>query len=353
MFSTSRLCFVMPDDDPSSVNHPRNRRITQAFPRVAAYGSAVLIVSGSIGQAIRDRSVGSALLMYIPLLPLGVAATVLDAAWKGRSLHRIRFGLTSIGLAAIVWSAQSMMGSGVLDQPGSRDRELSVLHWNVLWGGGLFRGPATWAAQCKTIVDMRPDVIVLSEAPPGDWLDRLVEGFGQGASYVGMHHDPRRPYWYRLAVCSRWPIRLEEQLALPGGVAMSVSGEVKGRRFRLLVVDGLSSPMRSRIPFLHAIAEECRKAVESGHPYSLVLGDFNTPSRSRGFDSLEALGYRLAGRSARGWRGTFPSWLPVYDIDHVWLGAGVSLGSCTFFNGPYSDHRGQIVRVYLPKEARP
>src|SRR5262249_14891543 len=154
-------------------------------------------------------SVGSALLMYIPLLPVGVAATVLDAAWKGRSLHRLRFGLTALGLVAIVWSAQTMMGSGASDQPESSDREVSVLHWNVLWGGGLFRGPGTWAAQCKTIVDMVPDVIVLSEAPPGDWLDRLVERVAQGASYMGMYHDTKSPYWYRLAVCSRWPIRLE------------------------------------------------------------------------------------------------------------------------------------------------
>src|SRR6185312_4692351 len=108
---SSRLCFAMPEDDPSSINRPRRGRIAQALGRVAAYGSAGLIVSGSIGQAIRDRSVGSALLMYIPLLPVGVAATVLDAAWKGRSLHRLRFGLTAMGLAAIIWSARSMMGS--------------------------------------------------------------------------------------------------------------------------------------------------------------------------------------------------------------------------------------------------
>ena len=114
-----------------------------------------------------------------------------------------------------------------------------------------------------------------------------------------------------------------------------------------------SSPAatRSRIPFLRAIAEECRKAAGSGRPYDLVVGDFNTPSRSLGFDEFEARGYRLAGRSVRGWRGTFPSWLPVYDIDHVWLRAGLGLGSFTFFNGPQTDHRGQVVRIILPKGA--
>jgi endonuclease/exonuclease/phosphatase family metal-dependent hydrolase len=341
----------MPDDDPSSESRPPRRLVTKALARVAALGSAVLIASGLVGQAIRDRSVGSALLMYIPLLPVGMVAVALDTTWRGRSLPRLRFGLTALGLVAIAWSAHTMLGSGTSDQPGGSDREVLVLGWNVLWGGGLFRSPRTWAAQCTTIAELKPDLVVLSEAPPGDWLDRLVGELGPGASSVGMHHEPRSPYWYRLAVCSQWPLRLEERLSFPGGAAMSVTAEARGHHLRLLVVDGISSPARSRIPFLRAIAEECRTATASGRPYDLVLGDFNTPSRSLGFDEFDRLGYRLAGRSARGWRGTFPSWLPVYDIDHVWLRAGLGIGSCTFFNGPHTDHRGQIVRIVLPQEA--
>jgi endonuclease/exonuclease/phosphatase family metal-dependent hydrolase len=60
---------------------------------------------------------------------------------------------------------------------------------------------------------------------------------------------------------------------------------------------------------------------------------------------LAAQGYALASRSSSGWRGTFPAWLPVYDIDHVWLRPGLIVQSCTLFNGPVSDHRGQIVRA--------
>ncbi len=341
----------MPESDPLSAGRPPRRRLLQLAARAAALGSAVLIVSGLVGQAIRDRSIGAALLMYIPLLPIGVVAAALDLASRGRSLPRLRFGLTAMGLIAIVWSAAAMMGSGVPDRPGGGDREVSVLHWNVQWGGGLFRSPRTWAAQCATIAGLGPDLVVLSEGPSGDWLDRLVEKMGSGASYVGIRHDPRSPHWYQLAVCSRWPLRLEGRRSFPGGVGMSVSGEVRGDRLRLLVVDGISSPIRSRLPFLRAVAGECREAAASGRPYDLVLGDFNTPSRSLGFEALEALGYRLASRSARGWRGTFPAWLPVYDIDHIWLRAGLGLGSCSFFNGPHTDHRGQMVRILLLKEA--
>ena len=96
---------------------------------------------------------------------------------------------------------------------------------------------------------------------------------------------------------------------------MSVSAVVRGRRLRLLVVNGLSSPLRSRLPFLQALAGACRDAESAGHPYDFVLGDFNTPSRSLGFDEFTALDYRLASRSASGSHTTFPAMLPIYDCN--------------------------------------
>jgi endonuclease/exonuclease/phosphatase family metal-dependent hydrolase len=331
---------------------PRIRRAVTSLTRLFAFGSAILIAGGLTGQALRDRSVAVALLMYIPLPLVGATALVLDLARKGRSLSRFRFGLSALGLTAVAWSACTMIGPGIVDERRSGDREISVLHWNVQWGGGLFRGPHTWKAQRAAMLKGQPDLIVLSEVPPEDWIDGLVADLGPGASFVGIRHDPTSPYWYRLSVCSRWPLKMERHLTLPGGTGMSVVAEVDGRRVRLLVVDGISSPTRSRRPFLAAIAAACKEANEAGRPFDLVVGDFNSPGRSLGFDELAALGYRLAGRSARGWRGTFPAWLPVYDIDHIWLRAGLRIASSTFFNGPHTDHRGQVVRLLLPEEYR-
>lgn len=342
----------MAQDDPRAANESRWRLALRALARIAAFGSVVLIMAGLVGQVLRDRSVTAALLMYIPLPLIGGFAVVLDSLWSGRSLFRPRFGLLVLGMAAVAWSILAMTGSGVVDPPSPGDRVVSVLHWNVQWGGGLFRSPRAWRAQCGAIQGRNPDLIVISEAPAGDWIDRLVADLGPGASFVGMQHDPRSTYWYRLAVCSQWPVRLDRRLSLPGGSGMSVVAKVEGRPIRLLVVDGISLPTRSRLPFLRAIAAACRDAETAGRPFDVILGDFNTPSRSLGFDDLAAIGYRLAGRASAGWRGTFPSWLPVYDIDHVWLGRRVRLGACTFFNGPYTDHRGQVVHVLLPEELR-
>ena len=108
-----------------------------------------------------------------------------------------------------------MIGLGIVDDRRPGDREISVFHWNVQWGGGLFRGPRTWEAQREAMLKGQPDLIVLSEAPPDNWLDRLVADLGPGASFVGIRHDPSEPL-----------------LVSPGGL------------LAVAVEDGAASPLR-------------------------------------------------------------------------------------------------------------
>jgi endonuclease/exonuclease/phosphatase family metal-dependent hydrolase len=312
--------------------------------KLVIVGLPTIIVVGLIGQITRDRSAPLAVLMYLPLLPAGLAALVLDLIRSGRALPRGRFILSWLGGVACIVAAIPMIAWGTPDRSPDNGSELSLLHWNVQWGGGIFKSPNTWAAQRAEILSRKPDLVVLSEGPSSDWIEQLVRELGPGADWVGIEHDPASRYWFKLAVCCRWPIQLEGRVPLPNGSGMSVIAEVRGRPLRLLVVDGLSNPRRSRLPFLHAIAEVCQTATESGRPFDAIVGDFNTPSQSIGFDALSAQGYTLAGRSARGWRATFPSFLPLYDIDHVWFAPGIDVQSCTLFNGPWTDHRGQLVR---------
>jgi endonuclease/exonuclease/phosphatase family metal-dependent hydrolase len=296
---------------------------------------------------VRDRSVALAILFYLPLLPASLVAVMLDLARRGRALPRARFSLALLGIVGGCWAAMPMIGSGTVGKYELADTEVTMLQWNVMWGGGPFRSLKTWAAQRSLIRKHDPDLIVLSELPPADWFELLVNELGPRASVAGIEHDPGSGYWFRMCVCSRWPVRLEKRVPLPGGVAMSVACAVRGRDVRILVVDGRSNPFASRLPVLRAVAELCRAAAEEGRPFDALAGDFNTPGRGIGFDSLTAQGYSLAGRSAAGWRGTFPSWLPLYDIDHVWLRPGLRLRSCTLFTGASSDHRGQLVSVLL------
>jgi len=328
---------------------PSRRDRALAF-NLVGLALASVIVAGLIGQLIRDRSVATAILMYIPVLPVSMLGLALDLAFRGRALPPARFTLSTLAVIGAAATAAPMIGWGALNSARATEQDVSVLHWNVQSGGGLFYSPQSWLAQRHEIVRHKPDLIVLSEAPPAAWIDQLVADLGPGASRAGVEHLRGSCYWHGLAVCSRWPVRLEEVISFPNGEGMSVIVDVDRRPLRILVVDGKSNPFVSRLPFLGGIVATSRAARDAGRPFDVIVGDFNTPSRSLGFDPLVKQGYALASDSAAGWRATFPSWLPIYDIDHVWLAPELRVGRASFFNGPYSDHRGQIAHLLVPAE---
>ena len=348
----------MTDPKPTFPGTPPRRRLAlDAGRTLVAVGLLAAMALGVMGQVVRDRSAAWGVLMYLPLPLIGVAAFGFDLIHRGRALSRrrrgARFALALVGLATLAGSSARLIGrngtgAGVVaaDPSPGREPAVEILHWNVVWGGGRRRSPERWASIRRTMATQGADILVLSEAPPDEWLDDLVADLGPAATSVRIENEPGASYWYRLAVCSARPVRLVGRATLRGGVAMSVAVGDKPGALRLLVVDGQSHPLRWRTPFLLDVARLCAEATRAGRPFDLVVGDFNCLARSIGFDALEAEGYALPSRLSFGWRGTFPSFLPVYDIDHVWVRRDRLAGSgARLFTNLASDHRGQVVRV--------
>jgi hypothetical protein len=112
------------------------RYLVQVFGRAGSFGLAVVIIAGLAGQMIRDRSPATVILMYLPLLPASFAAIVLDIARRGRALPRARFVLALLGVLGGIRALMPMIGSGMIGEYGPADTEVTLLHWNVMWGGG-------------------------------------------------------------------------------------------------------------------------------------------------------------------------------------------------------------------------
>ncbi len=70
--------------------------------RVCVTGLLAIIIAGLVGQVLRDRSVLSAVLMYLPLLPAGLAAIALDLSLRGRAIPPARFGLAVVGVVGCI-----------------------------------------------------------------------------------------------------------------------------------------------------------------------------------------------------------------------------------------------------------
>jgi endonuclease/exonuclease/phosphatase family metal-dependent hydrolase len=346
--------------EPASTT-PRRSIASERVRRIAARGlnllGRVVVVLNALalfGHFVRGRAIGLELLLYLPLVPLGSAA-ILAGAWiRGLGARKEGTSTVLLGVASVIVSMWWMIGRGPIATPGGAGSGpvVRVLHWNVLWGG-LDRVDGGWASMIEEIVSRGPDVIVLSEAAPSPMRRRLLDRLGAGWNEsVSNSFWPLSPYQYRLAVLSRWPTRIASRPAIRNGTACEVIIDHPARPFRVLAIDGKSDPKIPRSMMLEDVAALCeRSAASAAGPIDVVAGDFNCVGRTRGFDWIRAAGegYSAASESSTGWRATWPSWLPVYDIDHVWVRDSIAIRSCTLFMRIASDHRGQIAELALPE----
>jgi endonuclease/exonuclease/phosphatase (EEP) superfamily protein YafD len=329
-----------------SAEAPGRRARCGWVARLSATLVAVALVGSLVGQVVRDRWVVTALLMYIPLPVVGVAAVAVDLLRGGRTLRRPRFGFAGIGLLSAVFGALPLVAWGSKPSQTSGGGTLAVMQWNVRWGGT--GGEAGWQSIVADVRQRSPDVVILSEAPGQERVSEMLGQLGGSWQSVHIENAPRGHYLYRLVVASRYPVTLERQTPITNGMTMEGTVVSDKGTVLLLVVDGESNPLLSRTQRLSDVLALCRAASKRGRPIDLIAGDFNAVGRSIGFDAFPEKGYRLASDSARGWRGTFPSWCPLYDIDHVWLGGYLSARECAFVTNRHTDHRGQTVRVRMP-----
>jgi endonuclease/exonuclease/phosphatase family metal-dependent hydrolase len=327
------------------------RRAWRLMLQIGGCGCVTVIALGLVGQIVRDRSLVLALMMYIPLVPVGLGTIVLDLLRRGHSL-RPRFLLLGAGVVALVTGAVPMLGSRQPQPAPPRSETITLLHWNMM-SGGRFAAQPRWERAAEQILSRRPDVIVLSEAPPDGWLFHSLHRIQRyGWRTVHISSEPGRRYWYKPLVASLWPMEFSGQVPVRNGVAMSVTVTVRGRPLRLLVVDGMSDIPLLRTPFLDDIAAACDRAAADGTRYDVVVGDFNSLGRSVGFDAVRSAagGYRRASDYSGGWRATWPYPLPVFDIDHVLVHGPVVITGCDIFSSRTldTDHRGQFVTLALP-----
>ena len=291
--------------------------------------------------------------MYIPLLLVGPAAVLLDLASRGPldPAAPLRPDGPRRGRGRLV---------GVLDaRIGDRRRARARRNGRSPCSSGTCCGAADSGTGGRGRPSgprsrPAPDLVVLSEAPPRQMDHSSCSAeLGPVPSAWGSSTIPTSSHFYRLAVCSRWPVRVEEHLRLPGGSGMSVRG--RGSR--------PTPPAAGRRR--HQLAHAVPHPVPSGHRGGLSRRRGVRTSVRPGPGRLQHAQPEPRLRGARGARlssgGTIdprlardlPVLAPRLRHRPRLARRGLRLGSCAFFNGPNTDHRGQLVRVLLPKEEVP
>jgi endonuclease/exonuclease/phosphatase (EEP) superfamily protein YafD len=363
----------------NSSNPQRTLRAATTFWRrawrtVRVAGSAVLLVIIFVmiaAQLVRDRAVWLNYCLYAPLWVLAIVTIAWDLLNLGKALP-LRFLMFLIGCGIGVMSVGMMWAPARAPEGNANQPAVKVLHWNMQWGG--LAGPASLEKIVSTMLSHDPQIVCLTEVPHESYFGhywRTAAGPGwHGASTVLVQQ-----YMCRLSVLSKSPVRRAGQWPLDHGVAALFEidlPEMPSRPFRVMMVDIESDPNLPRSPSIIQAAKLVDDFATRGQPIDVVAGDFNTPSRFRGFDALTRAGerYERAALWSGQWRATWPArlvspfrgktyefrntWrLSTLDIDHLFVRTGLDVAAAEIFTSDVVDHRGQTCTIRLPANQSP
>jgi endonuclease/exonuclease/phosphatase (EEP) superfamily protein YafD len=258
----------------------------------------VLAVGLVLRLTVADNSGPLRAVFYATPLP------VMAAGWLILSLFfdkRRAAGVTCMMLGALCaawWPMQAYRFAAPQD---SEAPTLKVLSWNMAHENLPI-------ADLQTLIEnFKPDIAGLVEvgarhSDPNPLLSAPPPGYSV------------QKFDHAMAIVVRGSVRLVHQEIIDNVSKFAYAeAVVDGVTWRVFIVDGASNPVLSRAEVLARVLEEAR-----GHPHTIVLGDFNTPVESALFDPWRTEFHHAFNEAGRGLRETWPRWIPVLTIDHIW-----------------------------------
>lgn len=312
---------------------PRRGRAARVLDAGAGSAALVVAVGVTVRLTVRDATPLWAAVYYA--LPwIVMAAGLLGAGVLWLLAGRRRAGAVCIGLAfafAAAWFADSLYMQPCRSEPD----DVRVLLLNAA------RGRAGWDEVARALPPFDVDIIGLVEA--------------------GSKGPERQKFWEEnfpehhvylpgggLAILTRGDVR---RIALHplDGISRYVDAEIdlEGRLLRVLLVDMDASPRFDRRGLINAVF---RAAASSSDAPTIVMGDFNTPLDSRWFDRVRARFRHVFEAAGSGMFLTWPAWLPLVGIDHIWVSRGIEPRCASLDSHGTSDHRAVSARLGLSQD---
>ncbi len=317
---------MMPTDEPPPQISPRRRRTVRLMLGLISVGVLLHLT-------VRDAwEWPTSTLFYALPRPLLAIASLL-AAGLARRLSQREFGV-SLCVAAILWGWVGYRDVRWTSPKvvSSDERPLRIVLWNA---AHLARGRAVVAASLQK---WDADLIGIVEAGPTgkrdleDWK-RLLPGY-----------EIASPQSQSL-ILARGKIELHDKVSLgEDSDAMPATVTLHEQTFDIVLVDLLSNVRLSRAAPLRQLV---RTLDDAPTRPQIVMGDFNTPPESVGFDPLRRQ-YRDAFDVAGvGYRPTWPFPVPLLKLDYVWVGSNIIVERCEHLWTTASDHKPVIVSVRI------
>jgi hypothetical protein len=293
----------------------------------------ILILIGWIGGDIRGWSMWLSWVPAPAAFVLAFFGLLLLGTIHGRLAAVIRCGQILLVLFFLSWTFGTDWG--LFRSKPIATTDFVLVHWNATWPGKGMDLPMAYRAIESTNADM----VVVTEPGTFGW------GPAGQAFVAGWPHVIRST---GLVLLSRYPL-LEVVPILDSEQVSLVKARVRidGVERSIWIVDLPSDPRRSRKQvFKKLLAGADAKGLSAP---DIVVGDFNVTRHSHALASAFP-GYRNAfDESGSGWSGTYPRTWPLWQIDQVLIGPGLSARLYEVINPGTGYHRMQrVVLRQLP-----
>lgn len=277
------------------------------------------------------------ILFYATPLPVLVAGSLfcLVAAALFRQWNRAVFWLIMATCFLPWWVASDFRfpPRGV-HQTATPDPQVSVLLWNVARRSDL-------TDTIREIRERDADLVALieMEGEPEQWRQTLgdeLPGYDISVLGGGMF----------LLVRGTAGTSIPHSLG-GGSEAREIAVTVNGMGFNLILVD-INANLR--IARDGALTHLARLADERSDKPLLVLGDFNTPPDSVWLTPLRQNHQLAFEASGRGYRATWPTPLPLMQLDQIWTNNLTNPIGCQHYPSIASDHL-QVMAIIGPAQS--
>jgi endonuclease/exonuclease/phosphatase (EEP) superfamily protein YafD len=272
----------------------------------------ILFCVAMLGVALRvtfhDALPMTAVAYYV-LTPMVIAIILATTGVLLLASHRPLSACATLFAALLMAVVEGSNQLGFASCASFDSPQLRVVTWNV--GGIRGRPRAIRANVADVLSGFNADIVVLSEAPrssttnPDFWRSRFpgysvaVPGDGLGLIIISRS--------------SLFDVRVHELGR--HAYLVTAQGAFHGRLLEIFLVDFPSNPRAIRQPLIQN--PQLLRPPPSGTG-RVLMGDFNTPRDSTWFSAYDGLYTNAFDQSGQGWRKTWPSLVPVLDIDHIW-----------------------------------
>jgi len=296
---------------------------------VRTHLSGLLWFFGAVGLLVRftikDYWLATAPLYYMLSFPI-IACLFFAAAAISLKRRRIAQSIVAIAIGiscTVVWFINNY-------ESNAKKQDASSAIKVMLWNAGRPNNLPNILAQFVSVED--PDIIALVEADDiheSDITSEALKDYQIGIIGGGL------VMLVRGTIADQRLIRFGPR----SKIGICVIG-MDSQSFLVMLVDIDSNLLLSRKEVMQKIVE----AKEQTNA-SIILGDFNTPPDSVWFRDLRKEYSQSFEAAGSGMHATWPSYVPLWAIDHIWVHRSINLLSSKIMTTYKSDHRYVVAEI--------